>query len=211
MCIVLFVVTLNVSVAVTSSSCVWILPLNTVLNDDDVAVSVSVITPPVETFTLSSLGKSVFDTVLFPLYAIEDDNEPLTTPSVFILVLIVVSIEAVKEFKDVVESEDDINPKSVICFELLTVPAGVALLSDTNPNAVIWAELLTVPAGEAFEDVNVSIWSNLKSADSVNAFNLITDASAEPSNTAVKVIPPLPEVTVTFVPPIKAGLSVNSS
>ena len=55
MCIVLFVAPLNVSVAVTSSSCAWILPLNVVLYDDDVAVSVSVITPPVETLTLSSV------------------------------------------------------------------------------------------------------------------------------------------------------------
>ena len=40
----------------------------------------------------------------------------------------------------------------------------------------------------------------------MKVFKWVTDASAEPSNTAEIVIPPLPEPMVTFVPPIKAGL-----
>ena len=39
-------------------------------------------------------------------------------------------------FNDVVESDDEMNPKSVICSEPLIVPLGV-LLSETKPNAVI--------------------------------------------------------------------------
>ena len=66
-------------------------------------------------------------------------------------------------------------------------------------------------SGSDFDSVIASVRKLNKGGARINAFNLITDASAEPSNTAVKVIPPLPEVTVTFVPPIKAGLSFNSS
>ena len=53
------------------------------------------------------------------------------------------SVEDVYELSDVVESDEEINPKSVICCEPLIVPAGVlSPLLLTNPNAVIWAEPL---------------------------------------------------------------------
>jgi len=54
----------------------------------------------------------------------------------------------VYEFKDVVESEDDINPKDVICSEPDIVPAGVLPpLSETNPKEVICADDDIVPLG----------------------------------------------------------------
>ena len=49
----------------------------------------------------------------------------------------------VNVFSDVVESDEEINPKSVICSEPLIVPAGVlSPLSETNPKAVICADEL---------------------------------------------------------------------
>ena len=60
-------------------------------------------------------------------------------------------MDEVNVFNDVVESDEDINPKSVICCEPLIVPAGVlSPLLLTNPNAVIWAEPLRTPVGKAF-------------------------------------------------------------
>ena len=67
-------------------------------------------------------------------------------------------------FNDVVESDDEINPKSVICSEPLIVPLGV-LLSETKPNAVIWAEELSNT-----EPVNVSKFVSWTVAEDVNAF-----------------------------------------
>ena len=44
------------------------------------------------------------------------------------------SVEDVYEFNDVVESDEEMNPKSVICFEPLIVPLGVlSPLLLTNP------------------------------------------------------------------------------
>ena len=57
---------------------------------------------------------------------------------------------------DVVESDELMNPKSVICSEPLIVPAGVlSPLSDTKPKAVICADELI-----STEPVNVSKFVN---------------------------------------------------
>ena len=89
---------------------------------------------------------------------------------------------------DVVESDELMNPKSVICSEPLIVPAGVlSPLSETNPNAVICAdELINELPVNAFieavalaksstlvsnEDEVNSILSNLWSVDDVYVLN----------------------------------------
>ena len=82
MCIVLSVELLNVSVAFTSTSCAWILPLIVVLKDSDVAVSVKVITPAVETFTLSSLYADCVVNVIYCPSASVADNVPTVEPLV---------------------------------------------------------------------------------------------------------------------------------
>ena len=66
--------------------------------------------------TVWSSYEPVFDSICPTLCSNDDVVE--------CIFVILISLEAVYAFKDNIESEDDINPKEVICDEPLTVPAG---------------------------------------------------------------------------------------
>ena len=128
------------------------------------------------------------------------------------------------------------NPKSVICCEPLIVPAGVSVkyedvAADIASTSVciedvnVFSELISPP--EPYEPVFDSIWSNLWSKDAVVdsitpnltsaedvywfRYEISVEPPPPPPPVELIVIPPLPEVTVTFMPPINAGLSLISS
>ena len=81
-------------------------------------------------------------------------------------------------FNDVVESDEEMNPKSVICSEPLNVPIGIDV-----PGIVIVLPLLIVRSLPSmdnvwesvslvkYEPVDASIFDNLSLADEVKVFN----------------------------------------
>ena len=80
-----------------------------------------------DVITVWSSYEPVFDSICPTLCSNDDVVE-----CIFVMLI---SLEAVYVLSDVVESDEEINPKSVICFEPLIVPAGVLSVSYTHLRA----------------------------------------------------------------------------
>ena len=118
-----------------------------------------------------------------------------------------ISFEAVYVLSDVVESEEEMNPKSVICFEPLIVPAELPPPSYEPVFDSISPTLCSK------DDVVDSTFVNLTLVEPVYVFRCVISVEPPPPPPPVEliVIPPLPDDIITFVPPINAGIPLMLS